>query len=150
MPQRTILLTPVVPLSNAKFYKIGVDEPPKDVHILGDLKVSQSFGTVCFYIQPLKFPNTKSPEKIEILSPFFYINKTEKSDEANLEAIQLECGGFVFKCFRYSRDVKKHEPLCYYGKEDSYVPFSSCVAVEKVGEAKRRRLTGNSIWTESA
>jgi hypothetical protein len=94
-----------------------------------------------FYIEPLKFPNVAKPDTIKAVNPCFNVGKTTDSTKANMEVFSLEFSGYVFQCFRNTTDIKKYDPLCVFGEDVKYVPFSSCMSVEKVGEGKRRRLS---------
>ena len=138
-----LLLTPAVPLENIKWYKVNsVDSsPPKNsVYELGEFTVSRDFGTMMFYIEPLKFPSVKS-DSTKAMNPCFNVGKTTDLARANMEMILLEFGGYVFKCFRNVTDIKSDDELCIYAEVNPYKPFSSCTSVETSGEVKRRRLT---------
>jgi hypothetical protein len=137
-----LLLTPAVPLENIKWYKVGDDKhkPCHPVYELGELKVTKDFGTVMFYIEPLKFPSVSKPDSNKAVNPCFNVGKTSDLTKVNMEIILLEFGGYVFKCFQNVTDVKQYDALCMYAEIDEYKAFSSCTSVETIGDVKRRRL----------
>jgi len=137
-----LLLTPAVPLENIKWYKVedATGKPDHPVYELGELNVTKDFGTVMFYILPLKFPSITKPDSIKAVNPCFNVGKTSDRTKVNMDIILLEFGGYVFKCFQNVTDVKKYDALCMYAEIDQYKALSSCTSVETIGDAKRRRL----------
>jgi hypothetical protein len=145
-----IVLSPIVPYEKLKWHKDGV-VAKKGVIYMGDLYVTQQFGTISFYIEPLVFPNLSKPSELNHVNPFFYVGKTSDKEFANMELVFYESNGFVFNSLRNCKEVTKYDELLMFEAIDAYVPFSSCSKVEALphaedaegdsaSEPKRRRL----------
>ena len=116
-----LVLVPVVDLSSL------TPKQPKSVGVTFTLKS----GAIYYATAPNK-PSAESSKEVEldkhILSAYFWVQRTHKIDEANMEEGHITTNGIQVPVLKNSVHLKPHTRLWQYVPESEKVKCSSFVA----------------------